>query len=476
LGGWSVSRNARDGGLLRRFSVAARATEVERAIEALRVLQIGDVSAREPAQTLVTAVAAATESELVRILRLLDALDVDAPRVARRLDAAAAVAADPVEHRAALAKLRVALEPARDRVLANVSAVNGSLRFVVDLRASVLALLEKRDDVADLAPLAEDLRAFLAARIDLGLLELRRLTWSDSAALLERLARLEAVHAVRGWFDLKDRLDDDRRIYAFFHPALPGSPLVFTEVALTDELAGSMRAIFNRDTPPVVAAQARCAIFYSISNGERGLTAIPFGNALIKHVVDTLRGEFPRLKTFATLSPMPGFAAWLRNAAVRVPAAVREGLAVPGWHRDPAVSAALREPLLRLAARYLLAAKRPDGAPLDPVERFHLANGAIAERLDWLADPTARGLAQSFGMMVNYRYALDRVAANQLAYAADRHVEGSSSIKALLGATGETDEDPAARAERTRRGSLLHALRTLASNAKRRIGLGPERD
>lgn len=447
----------------------SRTTPVERAIDALRVLQTGDLSARQPAQALVAAVSGAAEEELIRILRLLDALDVDAPRVARRLDDAAA-AADPVERRGALAKLRAALEPARDRVLANVSAATGDLRFVVDLRAAVLGLLEKRDDVADLAPLGEDLRAFLAARIDLGLLELRRLTWSDSAALLERLARLEAVHAVRGWFDLKDRLDDDRRIYAFFHPALPGAPLVFTEVALTDELAGSMRAILNRDTPPVDPAQARCANFYSISNGERGLRGIPFGNALIKHVVAELRGEFPRLKTFATLSPLPGFAAWVRSPAARVPAAVRDALAAAGWHRDPAASAALREPLLRLAARYLLAAKRADGAPLDAVARFHLANGALAERLDWLADPSPRGMAQSFGMMVNYRYALDRVAANQLAYAGDHRVEASSSVKALLGAA---DDEATAGTERPRRRALRDSVRALAAGARRRIGLEP---
>jgi malonyl-CoA decarboxylase len=452
--------------------MAARTTQAERAIDALRVLQIGDLSAREYVRTLVAAVSEATEPELIHILRLLDALDVDAPRVARRLDDAAAAAADPVERRAALAKLRLALAPARDQVLGNVAAVTGDLRFVVDLRASLLALLAKADDVADLAPLDEDLRLFLAARIDVALLELRRLTWSDSAALLERLARLEAVHTVRGWLDLKDRLDDDRRIYAFFHPALPGTPLVFTEVALTAELAASIRAILDRDAPSANAAQARCAIFYSISNCESGLKAIPLGNALIKHVVDKLRGEFPRLKTFATLSPLPGFAAWVKRATTPVPAAVRAALAVPGWQRDPAACAALREPLLRLAARYLLAAKRADGAPLDAVERFHLANGAIAERLDWLADPTSGGIAQSFGMMVNYRYALDRVAANQIAYAADRRVEASWSIKALLSTPNDADTEANGVLAPSRGRALLQSARALATSVRRRMGLG----
>jgi malonyl-CoA decarboxylase len=452
--------------------MAARTTPVERALEALRVLPVGDLAAREHVHTLVAAVSAATEVELVRILRLLDALDVDGPRVARELDAAAR-AGLPVERRAALAKLRAELQPARDCVLANVAAITGDLRFAVDLRASLLTLLEKRDDVTDLAPLDADLREFLAARLDRGLLELRRLTWSDSAALLERLARSEAVHAVRGWFDLKDRLDDDRRIYAFFHPALPGTPLVFTEVALSDELAGSIRAILNRDAPRVDTASARSAIFYSISNCERGLTAIPLGNALIKHVVDKLRGEFPRLRTFATLSPMPGFAAWVKSLGARVPAAVRDALAAPGWHRDPAASAALREPLLRLAARYLLTSKRGDGAPRDAVERFHLANGAIAERLNWLGDPTSRGIAQSLGMMVNYRYALDRVAANQLAYAADHRVEASPSVKALLGTADDTDADATAIPERSRGRKLFDSVLGFATRAKRRIVRAP---
>ena len=448
--------------------MAARVTPVERALDALRILRIGDLGAREHVRTLVDAVGGATESELIRILQLLDDLGADAPSVARRLDDAVA-AAGSAERRAALAKLRTALEPVRDQVLGNVAAVTGDLRFVVDLRASLLALLAKRDDVADLAPLGEDLRVFLAARLDLGLLELRRLTWSDSAALLERLARLEAVHTVRGWFDLKDRLDDDRRLYAFFHPALPGTPLVFTEVALTHELAGSIRAILDHDAPPAAAAQARCAIFYSISNCERGLTAIPLGNVLIKHVVDKLQGEFPRLKTFATLSPLPGFAAWVKSSAARLPAAVRDALAVPGWHRDPAACALLREPLLRLAARYLMAAKRRDGAPLDAVARFHLANGALAERLDWLADPTARGIAQSFGMMVNYRYALDRVAANQLAYAAERRVEASASVKALLAAADDADRDAVAVPGPSPRRKLADLARAFATGAKRHV-------
>jgi malonyl-CoA decarboxylase len=302
---------------------------------------------------------------------------------------------------------------------------------------------------------------------------LRRLTWSDSAALLERLARSEAVHAVRGWFDLKDRLDDDRRVYAFFHPALPGTPLVFTEVALTDEMPASIRAILNKDAPRVDPTSARCATFYSISNCESGLTGIPFGNALIKHAVEQLRGELPRLRTFATLSPLPGFAAWVRSLGDRVAPEVRAALATPGWHRNGAASATLREPLLRLAARYLLAAKRDDGAPRDAVARFHLANGALIERIDWLADPAQRGVEQSFGVMVNYRYALDRYPANQLAYATNHAIDASPAVKALALADPTVLEE--AQPGVSRRAALLAALRGVASRAKRIIARAPAR-
>jgi malonyl-CoA decarboxylase len=443
----------------------ARATPVERAVDALRRLPLGDLAARDHVRTVRSTLAVANDDEVLRFLRLLDRLDVDPPAVDR--DLAQAQAGDPAARRAALGRLRRTLEPARDAVLRHLAAPPGDLRFVVDLRAALLAFVEKRADATDLAPLGDDLRAFLASRLDLGLLELRRLTWSDSAALLERLANLEAVHAVRGWFDLKDRLDDDRRIYAFFHPALPGTPLVFTEVALTDEIPTSIRAILNKDAPRVDPAAARCATFYSISNCERGLTGIPFGNALIKHAVDLLRRELPKLRTFATLSPLPGFAAWVRALGERVDPAVRAALAEAGWHRNAASASALREPLLRLAARYLVAAKREDGAPRDAVARFHLANGALIERLDWLADTTQRGLRQSFGIMVNYRYALDRYAANQLAYSQDHSVDASPAVKALANADPTPLGDDGAQPAISRRRALIAAMRGVAGRAKR---------
>jgi len=246
---------------------------------------------------------------------------------------------------------------------------------------------------------------------------------------------------------------------------------VFTEVALTDELPASIRGILNPLAPRVDTSQARTATFYSISNTERGLSGIPFGNALIKHAVEELRAELPRLRTFATLSPLPGFAGWVRELGERVDADVRTALATPAWHRKPAPTATLREPLLRLAARYLLAAKRGNGAPRDAVERFHLANGATIERLDWLADPTARGLEQSFGIMVNYRYALDRYASNQLAYAADHAIDASSGVRALGASDPTAIDDPVPIV--SRRHALLSVFGNFAARAKRLLARAP---
>ncbi len=197
---------------------------------------------------------------------------------------------------------------------------------------------------------------------------------------------------------------------------------------------------------------------------------IPFGNALIKQAVEELRKELPRLRTFATLSPLPGFAGWLRGLGERVDGGVRDALATPGWHRKP-VAATLREPLLRLAARYLVAAKRGNGAPLDAVERFHLANGATIERLDWLGDTTARGIEQSHGIMVNYRYGLDRYAANQLAYAAGHTIDASSAVRLLAASDPTVLDDPVPIV--SRRHALLFPLSAIVDRAKRMFARAP---
>jgi malonyl-CoA decarboxylase len=308
------------------------------------------------------------------------------------------------------------------------------------------------DEDPALAALESDLKLLLASWFDVGFLDLRRITWDSPAALLEKLSAYEAVHEVRSWTDLKNRLDSDRRCFAFFHPRMPAEPLIFVEVALVDGLAGNIQTLLDEQAPVGDPRQADTAIFYSISNAQKGLVGISFGGFLIKRVVDLLSAEYPQLKNFATLSPMPGFRNWLDRrlaqpgdplkpterraidtaASATTGAELRRLLATSEWVRTPAMAEALRAPVLRLAAEYLLTAKRDDGRALDPVAHFHLSNGARVERLNWLADSSPKGLALSLGVMVNYLYRTSDIEANHEAYAGQGTVTASASVRGLV--------------------------------------------
>jgi malonyl-CoA decarboxylase len=286
---------------------------------------------------------------------------------------------------------------------------------------------------------------------DIGLLTLERIDWDSPAALLEKLIAYEAVHEIQSWTDLKNRLDSDRRCYAFFHPRMPGEPLIFVEVALVAGMADNIQKLLDEGAPRVDPATADAAIFYSISNTQTGLRGISFGNFLIKRVAEQLARDLPNIKDFATLSPIPGLRQHvdgrLKNEgdsaltqgeiASLVPvtnqaagaAAVRQLLDRPSWWEVPAINKALRPILSRLAARYLTTTDEK-GRALDRVAHFHLGNGAVVERLNWLADTSANGLKQSYAMMVNYRYKLGDVSANHEAYATGRIV-ASRDVRAL---------------------------------------------
>jgi malonyl-CoA decarboxylase len=306
---------------------------------------------------------------------------------------------DTPEEGAAEIRLRRALVSPRARLLQRFSAFQGGMRFLVDLRAELLPHLksDKR-----LIPLDAELETLFSTWFDVAFLELRRLSWDSPASLLEKLIKYEAVHDIRSWGDLKNRLDSDRRCYGFFHPRLDGEPLIFVEVALTDSMSDCITPLLDEAAAVSDLAKATTAIFYSISNTQVGLRGVSFGDSLIKRVVETLKDEFPKLKTFATLSPIPGLRSWVvKNAPA-------EKLA--GWDKplELGPKAPEREELLAWAARYL-GKEQQDGRPLDPVARFHLTNGARVERLNWAGDPSPKGLKQSFGLMVNYLYDLKRL-------------------------------------------------------------------
>jgi malonyl-CoA decarboxylase len=344
-----------------------------------------------------------------------------------RLAAALPDAGDDEAFARAANDVRRALEPPALAVFKQFNSLPAGIKFLVDLRAD---LLELRADNPPLARLERILRDLLASWFDIGFLSLQRITWDAPASLLERLAAYEAVHEVRNWRDLKNRLDTDRRCYAFFHPLMPDEPLIFIEVALATEIAGAVGPLLDTAAPLENPQRATTAIFYSISNCQQGLSGISFGNALIKRVVADLTREYPQLKTFATLSPVPGFTTWLRTHDA-ADAPLLAALEHKGWQRDPEVASAVRASLVRLCAHYLLEEKRRDGTARDPVAHFHLSNGARIERINWLADTSSKGLRESAGLMVNYLYQLDKIDENHESYA-NGTIAYSPAIKALL--------------------------------------------
>jgi malonyl-CoA decarboxylase len=258
--------------------------------------------------------------------------------------------------------------------------------------------------------------------------------------ILDKIIKYEAVHEISDWDDLRRRIEPpDRRCFAFFHPAMVDEPLIFVEVALTRELPVAIAPILATQREPIDPTKATTATFYSISNCQRGLAGVSFGNFLIKQVVEEIRRELPRLATFVTLSPTPNFAAWLaRERAAEASVALTEDdkeqltpLDQPDWWRNPETAEALREPVLRAAAWFFLHARNRHGTPTDPVARFHLGNGARLDCLNWLADRSEKGLRQSYGLMVNYRYDLGDIEKNHEAYATQRTVVAANAVMRL---------------------------------------------
>ena len=411
-----------------------------RTLEQLRVQlrecadgQGGEVSARGRAARLAETYLQLNEEGRHRFLNLI-ALEFgpDPARVAKA-HAAYQKAVGTPEQWNAEAAMRVAMRSSRTRILTQFNAIPQGVKFLVDLRADLLRYLEND---RELAVLDRELESRLSAWFDVGFLELQRITWNSPAALLEKLIEYEAVHEIRSWADLKNRLDSDRRLYGFFHPRMPAEPLIFVEVALTDHLAGNVQSLLDEHAPVFDHRKADTAIFYSISNTQVGLRGVSFGNFLLKRVIDDLKRDFPKLTQFATLSPMPGLAAWVRKhpqvlaeSGVDMPL---DELSAGTWAADKRLVRKLNDPLSRLGARYLATAKQgggESGPPADPVSRFHLGNGARVERLNYLGDTSAKGFRQSFGLMVNYLYSPDDIETNLEAFAGQGSIAMSAAVR-----------------------------------------------
>jgi malonyl-CoA decarboxylase len=339
---------------------------------------------------------------------------------------------------ATAAEVHAASEPRRQELFRRLNLAPGGTAALVRMREQLMDALDHRDD---LAAVDEDFVHLFSSWFNRGFLVLRRIDWSTPAIVLDKIIRYEAVHEISDWDELRRRTDpSDRRCYAFFHPALVDEPLIFVEVALTRDIPAAIAPILSPGREVTDTEKARTAVFYSISNCQRGLAGVSFGNFLIKQVVEEICREMPKLATFVTLSPVTNFAAWLkREREQRNSTALNEAdkalfaaLDDSNWWRDPETAARLQDPLMRAAAWYFLRARNGRALPVDAVARFHLGNGARLERINWLADTSDKAIAQAHGLMVNYQYDLDDIENNHEAYEETRTIAASSAVQRLL--------------------------------------------
>ena len=303
-----------------------------------------------------------------------------------------------------------ASEPKRQELIRRLNHPDGATERLVGMRKDLLSLIKESPE---LAPLGIDLKHLFTSWFNRGFLVLRPINWSSPAEILEKIIAYEAVHAINSWEDLRARLQpEDRRCFAFFHPAMPDEPLIFVEVALTKGIPNSIQGLLEANRDPISPDDSDTAVFYSISNCQQGLAGISFGNSLIKQVVADLSLAVPSLSTFVTLSPIPKLKSWLK----------KDHISVKSNHTDQAI-----------AAYYLLNAKDTEGRPYDPVARFHLGNGAMLHAVHADADKSENGIDQSNGVMVNYRYDLKKIPQNHERFLSENKIAVSTDVRALAG-------------------------------------------
>jgi malonyl-CoA decarboxylase len=384
----------------------------------------GDVSGARLAREALAAYQGLEESSLgVYFDLLIKEFSPDPQEVAQAADAYRLDASQ-----SNLIRLQRVVEPRRQELFRRLNMVPGGTAVLLEMRRRVLKQLVERPHWVGIDA---DLAHLFNSWFNRGFLVLQKIDWRTSAMVLEKLIKYEAVHEIQGWPDLRRRLQTDRRCYAFFHPVLPDEPVIFIEVALTRGVSTRVQPLLELNSTVTDPASADSAIFYSITNCQEGLRGVSFGNLLIKQVAEDLGREFPRLKTFATLSPVPGFRRWLTEKSVEVPELTGLLARIDALGSlDDGASAETQRQLVRLCAHYLMYAKQGRD-PLDPVARFHLGNGARLERLNWLGDTSPSGMRRSAGLMVNYVYRLDEVERNHEAYAKDGRIAAAKRFEVL---------------------------------------------
>ncbi|MBC8342976.1 MAG: malonyl-CoA decarboxylase family protein [Bacteroidetes bacterium] len=345
-------------------------------------------------------------------------------------------------------ELTKALIPPRVKLLRQFILLPDGFIFLKEMRRELIPLIPT---LPRLKKLDNDIKRILRGFFDINLLDLVEINWNSPAILLEKLMEYEAVHEIKTWGNLKHRIHSDKRIYAFLHYKLPNEPLIFVEVALTKGMADNIHELLDESKTPIDPKDANTAIFYSITATQKGLKGISYGNFLIKRVVNKLSSEFTNLKFYATLSPIPKFRQWLeaylldhddvlsmkegeKIKKLAKTFSANEGLLKilnSDWHKNKNKREAIKIPLLRFCAHYLIHEKKGDRA-FDPVAHFHLSNGAKIQHINWMADLSDNGLRQSAGLMVNYHYRLNKIVVNHEHYFSEAKVYASREVRNLL--------------------------------------------
>jgi malonyl-CoA decarboxylase len=423
-GDWSIFRKSRPGA-----SEEGEALDLGSIGEAL-LSRRGEASGTMLAQRLLDAFERSSpEAQLEFFLKLVKKFAADTEKLGKAIGNYQQSPSDE-----ALLKLHNAAEPRRQELIRRLNYSAGGTQRLIKMREALLGCIDKHPQ---LAAVDSDFLHLLMSWFNPGFLEMRPMDWSTPANILEKLIKYEAVHAIQDWDDLRNRLDPvDRRCFGFFHPQLAEEPLIFVEVALSSDIPTSIQTLLHAGRTPTQAAQASTAVFYSISNTQKGLAGVPFGSFLLKHVIEHLQREIPNLDTFVTLSPVPGFARWLTQERAKAESGlltedIREQLNmldIAGWHTDTEKAEAVRAALLDSARAYFLRAKTSRGMTVDPVARFHLRNGAELHQLNFLGDVSEKGLKQSHGLMVNYLYRLGEIERNHEAFVERREIIASRAV------------------------------------------------
>lgn len=424
----------------RGFSVIGMSTQQERNLAPAEIIKLchmllsvrGEASGAAISREILKCYKKLEEADKTDFFRLL--LSEFSVEQEKAIDAASTYVHDPNHQN--LDRLRSASQPSRLNLISRLNQSPDATLYLVEMRADLLARLR---EAPELQFVDREFVHLFTSWFSRGFLDLKSIDWNTPAAILEKIIQYEAVHGMAGWEDLRKRINpEDRRIFAFFHPRLGDEPLIFVEVALMDEVPTAIDRVLGSEHCEVSALDIKrvnSAVFYSISNCQKGLRGIPLGNFLIKQVVEVLRTEYPALKTFVTLSPVPSFRKWAASAldgktGFQLPPAARRALELAGtngWQDNAGTAHEVQESLMPMAAWYLCNAYA-ERRSMDPVARFHLGNGAKLDRINWSADLSKNGINGSFGIMVNYRYQLDEIETNHEKFANQSLVVASTAV------------------------------------------------